>query len=59
MQLVRTQTRERKQIVTICRGALFCGYYSGISGSGSRPMTHLPVRSESLVGGADNDWEGG
>jgi hypothetical protein len=38
---------------------LFCGYFSGISGSGSRPMTHLPVRSESLVGGADNDWEGG
>ncbi len=59
MQLVRTQTREKKQIGTICRGALFCGYFSGISGSGSRPMMHSPARSESLVGGADNDWGGG
>jgi hypothetical protein len=43
MNFVRTQPRERKQIGTICRGPLFCGYFGGISGSGSRSMTRLPA----------------
>jgi hypothetical protein len=51
MNLVRTQTRAKKQIGTICRGALFCGYSSGTSGSGSRPMTHSPARSTWLSEG--------
>jgi hypothetical protein len=51
MNLIRTQTREQKQIGTICRGALFCGYFGGISGSGSRPMTHSPARSTWLSEG--------
>jgi len=61
MQLFRTQTRARKQIGTICRGALFCGYFSGISSSGSRPMMHSPARSTWLAEGNVEklDWRGG
>jgi hypothetical protein len=52
MQLVRIQNRESKQIGKICRGALFCGYFSGISRSEGRPMTHSPANT--MV-----DWRGG
>jgi ribosome modulation factor len=57
MQLVRKQLREGKQVASTCRGASFCGYFAGISSS-SRPMTHLPARSEWLAGGMTVDSNG-
>ena len=59
MQLGRKQERLARKVATTCRGASFCGYFSGISGSG-RPMTHLPARSEWLVvADKHNDGRGG
>jgi hypothetical protein len=59
MQPGRIQNRDKEQIGAICRGALFCGYSSGISSASTRPMTHLPACLERLAGNDLVDWRGG
>jgi hypothetical protein len=49
MSFVRKQTREREQVVATGCGALFCGYFGGISRSEASDMTHSPATWINLV----------